>query len=195
MTSWNYTIYRSTFDITNKKLLRVIAFDPDSGTNGVINYFIGTADVPYFSINLITGAITFASNIHGLASLNISRFPITFSVYARDLGTPSLFSKNTATVTIYFDSSDKLPEARWLDTRYEELNILISEKFYETYPNKPIFDTSQDFNGSIMYELTSETSSVMTVTNVFSNDKYMPFRTIPVVRDGRIFTSGIIVTR
>ncbi|CAF3111050.1 unnamed protein product [Rotaria sp. Silwood2] len=194
MTSWNYTIYRSSIITTNTRLLRIIASDADSGVNGMINYYIGTASVPYFSINRTTGTITLRNNVFGLAYLNATRFPITFYVYAQDCGTPRLISKNNATVTIYFNDGDDPPAARWLDTHYEELNISITEKFYENYRNQPIFDNDYGFNGSIMYELTSQTSSIMTVSSSCLDNTNIPFRDMPVVRDGRIFRSGITVT-
>ncbi|CAF3673561.1 unnamed protein product [Rotaria sordida] len=194
MTSWNYTIYRSSINTTNIRFLRIIASDADSGLNGMINYYIGTVNVPYFSISRTTGTIKFRQNIFGLSYLNISRFPIIFYVYAQDRGTPPLISKNNATVTIYFNDNDEPPVARWLDTHYEELYISITEKFYEIYRNQPIFDYNYGFNGSIMYELTSQTSSIMTVSSPFLDNTNIPFRDIPVVKNGRIFTSGITVT-
>ncbi|CAF0991670.1 unnamed protein product [Rotaria sp. Silwood1] len=194
MTSWNYIIYRSSMNKTNTRFLRIIASDADSGLNGMINYYIGTAHVPYFSIIRTTGTIILRSDIFGISYLNMSYFPITFYVYAQDRGTPPLMSKNNATVTIYLNDSDDPPAARWLDTRYEELNISITEKFYENYRNQPIFDYNYGFNGSIIYELTSQTSSIMTVSSPFLDNTNIPFRDIPVVRNGRIFRSGITVT-
>jgi hypothetical protein len=194
MTSWNYTIYSSSINTSNTTSLRIIASDADSGLNGMINYYIGTPDVPYFSINLTSGMIILRHGISGLASLNISRFPITFQVYAQDRGTPPLFSRNNATVTIYYSDNANPSPAKWLNEIYEELNILITERFYEDYPNQPIRDDS-GFNGSIFYELPSQTSSIMTVSSPFFRDTELPFRDTHVERNGRIFKSGIAVTR
>ncbi|CAM4780128.1 unnamed protein product [Rotaria magnacalcarata] len=193
MTSWHYTIYRLSMNATNTRLLRIVASDADSGLNGMINYYIGTPNLPYFSINRTSGTITFLSNVYSLANLNISRFPITFYVYAQDRGTPPLLSKNNATVTIHLDDSYEPSTARWLDARYEELSISITEKFYEDYTNQPIFDFDHGFNGSIMYELSSETPSIMTVSSPFSDNTNIPFRDTPLIRNGRIFSSGITV--
>ncbi|CAF3379935.1 unnamed protein product [Rotaria socialis] len=194
MTSWHYTIHRSSMNATHTRLLRIVASDADSGLNGMIHYYIGTPNLPYFSINRTSGTITFLSNVGNLANLNISRFPITFYVYAQDRGTPPLLSINNATVTIHLDDSDEPSAARWLDTRYEELRISITEKFYESYTNQPIFDFDQGFNGSIMYELSSQTPSIMTVSSPFSDNTNIPFRDTPLIRNGRIFSSGITVT-
>jgi hypothetical protein len=194
MTSWNYTIYPSFINTPNTQLLRIIAFDADSNSNGMINYYIGTVNVPYFSINRTTGAINLRCDIPSLTCLNISHFPIKFEVYAQDHGTPPLFSINNATVTIYYSNIDDPPPARWLDSSYEELKISITEKFYENYPNQAIYEVN-GFNGSIFYELTSQTSSIMTVSSPFFHNIDLPFHDTPVARVGRIFKSGIAVTR
>ncbi|CAF0872431.1 unnamed protein product [Adineta steineri] len=194
MTSWSYTIYRSSFTtINNTTLLRIIADDADSGLNGLINYYIGSLYIPYFTINRRTGYIAFRSDISGIETLDASRFPITFDVYAQDCGTPQLLSENNATVTIYYNDNDDLPPARWLNPLNENFNISITEKFYEKYLNQPVFDNNSSFNGSIMYTLTSDTSSIMTVYSPFLNQTNMPFRAIPVIKDGSIFRSGIAV--
>ena len=193
MTSWNYTIYRSTYGNTaNPRFLRIIASDADSGSNGQINYYIGSIGVPYFAINTTTGTIILRSGI-AMADLDVSRFPITFTVYAQDRGSPPRTSETNATVTIYYNNGNDAQPARWLDPMYEELNFPIIEKFYETYVNRPIFNTSYGFNGTILYTLTSQTSSIMTVGSPFPNT-YIPFSDVSVSRVGNVFSSGIIVT-
>jgi len=194
MASWNYTIYRSSINPSTREFLRIIASDADSESNNMINYYIGTPDVPYFAINRTTGRIILRSDTN-LASLNSSRFPIKFQVYAQDRGVPPLLSKNNATVTIdYSDGNDPSP-ARWLDSSYEDLNIRISEKFYEAYRNEPIREKN-GFNGSIFYELTSQTSSIMTISSPFFYNTDLPFRDIRIERIGTmIFKSGIALTR
>ncbi len=144
MTSWNYTIYRSTFgNSPSSRFLRIIASDADSGYNGMINYYIGTINVPYFTINQTTGTIIFRSGVT-ITDLQVSQFPITFQVYAQDLGTPPRISEANATVTIYYNNGNDPPPARWLDPRYEVLNFPIIEKYYETYGNRPIFNERLD---------------------------------------------------
>lgn len=197
MISWNYTIYNSTANTNMKRFLRIIASDADSGSNGMIDYYIEPLNVPYFAINRTTGVITLSSNIVGIASLNISRFPITFHVYARDHGTPSLLSQNNATVTIYYKNSDELPPASWLNTSYEDLDLSISirEKFYENRTNQPISDLDAGFDGSIFYKLSSNTSSIMTVYSPFCDNMYLPFRDRPVIKQGDVFRGSIGITR
>jgi hypothetical protein len=195
MTSWNYTIYRSTFGNSNSsRFLRIIASDADSGLNGMISYYIGTVNVPYFTINQTTGTIILRSTVPGIYSLDVTQFPITFQVYAQDRGTPPRISETNATVTIYYNNGNDPPPARWLDPRYEELNFPILEKYYEIYRNTPIFNTSYGFNGTIIYQLTSQTSSIMTVSSPFPNT-YIPFSDVPVSRNGYVFSTGIQVTR
>ncbi|CAF3932970.1 unnamed protein product, partial [Rotaria sp. Silwood1] len=194
MTSWNYTIYRSAFgNSNNARFLRIIASDADSGLNGMINYFIGTINVPYFTINQTTGTIILRDNVPGVFSLDVNQFPITFQVYAQDRGSPPRVSEANATVTIYYNNGNDPPPARWSDPRYEELNFPIIEKYYEIYRNQPIFNLSYGFNGTIIYQLTSQTSSIMTVRSPFPNT-YIPFSDVPVSRNGNIFSSGIVVT-
>ena len=195
MTSWNYTIYRSTFGNSNSsRFLRIIASDADSGANGVINYFIGTVGVRYFTISRTTGTIILRDDVAGIFSLDVSQFPISFQVYAQDSGSPPRTSEANATVTIYYNNGNDPPPARWLDPRYEELSFSIIEKFYETYGNRPIFNDALGFNGTIIYQLTSQTSSIMTVSSPFPNT-YTPFSDVSVSRNGNIFSSGIVVTR
>jgi hypothetical protein len=195
MTNWNYTIYRSLYGNSNTaQFLRIIASDADSGLNGQINYYIGTVNVPYFTINQTTGTIILRSNVAGVYSLDINQFPITFQVYAQDLGMPPRISATNATVTIYYNNGNGPPPARWLDPMYEALNFQILEKYYETNGSTPVFNNSYGFNGTILYQLTSQTSSIMTVSSPFPNT-YIPFSDVPVSRFGYIFSSGIVVTR
>jgi len=194
MTNWNYTIYRSTVGNSNSaRFLRIIASDADSGLSGVINYYIGTVNVPYFAINQTTGTIILQDSVAGIYNLNVSLFPITFQVYAVDRGTPPLISQTNATVTIYYNNGNEAPPARWLDPAYEELNFPIIEKYYEIYGNTPVFNNSYGFNGTISYQLTSLTSSIMTVTSPFPYTM-IPFSDEPVTRNGNVFSSGIVVT-
>jgi hypothetical protein len=191
MTFWNYTIYRSAVGNNSSRFLRIIASDADSGLNGMINYYIGTISVPYFTINQTTGTIIFRPGVT-IADLQVSQFPITFQVYAQDRGTPPQISQTNATVTIYYNNGNDAPPARWLDPRYEALNFPILEKYYEIYGSQPIFNTSYGFNGTILYQLTSQTSSIMTVSSPFPNTM-IPFSDVPVLKNGNIFSSGIVV--
>lgn len=195
MNSWNYTIYRSTVgNSANPRFLRIIASDADSGLNGMINYFIGERPLPlYFAINQTTGTIILESSVVGMFNVDVSKFPIRFQVYAQDRGSPPRISETNATVTIYFNNGNDPPPARWLDPRYEELNFPIIEKFYETYPNRLIFNDSYGFNGTIAYQIASQTSSIMTVSSPFPNT-FIPFSDFAVSRNGNISSSGIIVT-
>ncbi len=193
MTSWNYTIYRSAVGNNGSRFLRIIASDADSGLSGMVSYYIGTISVPYFAINQTTGTIIFRPGIT-IADLQVSQFPITFQVYAQDLGSPPRISQANATVTIYYNNGNDAPPARWLDPRYEELNFPILEKYYETNGTQPISNIAYGFNGTILYQLTSQTSSIMTVSSPFPNT-YIPFSDVSVSKNGNIFSSGIIVTR
>ena len=74
MSSWNYTIYRN---FVNRNLFRIIAFDRDSGINSIINYYIPTINVPYFTIDKLTGMIYIRDNIQ-IIDFNINLFPIKF---------------------------------------------------------------------------------------------------------------------
>jgi hypothetical protein len=195
MTNWNYTIYRSAFgNANNARFLRIIASDADSGSNGMINYFISTVNVPYFTIEQSTGTIVLRNTVPGLFSLDIRQFPITFRVYAQDRGSPPRVSTTNATVTIYYNDGNTPPPARWSNSLYEELNFSIREKYYETNRNRPVFNDSIGFDGRIIYQLMSQTSSIMTVSSPFPN-MLIPFSDVPVTREGNVFTSGIVVTR
>ncbi len=190
MPSWNYTIYSSS----NNRFLRIIAFDADSDSNGRINYYIGTRDVPYFSIERETGIIMLRDDTANIASLNISRFPIKFEVYAQDLGRPPRSSANNATVTIYYSNNGGPVPARWLDNSDKELHINISEKFYELYPNQPISQNGV-YNGSIYYESTSNIHSPVIVKSPFSYYTDLPFSATYPIQNGIQFRSDIIITR
>ncbi|CAF3632426.1 unnamed protein product [Rotaria socialis] len=195
MTTWNYTIYRSAFGNSNSaRFLRIIASDADSGSNGLINYYIGTVNVPYFTINQTTGTIILRSDVLGVYSLDVSQFPITFQVYAQDRGSPPRISETNATVIMYYNNGNDPPPARWGDARYEELNFSIREKYYEVNRNAPVSNSTYGFNGTIFYQLTSQTSSIMTVSSPFPNTN-IPFSDLPVGRNGFTFNSGIVVTR
>lgn len=195
MDTWNYTIYRSAYgNSNNARFLRIIASDADSGLNGVVNYYIGSIGVQYFAINQTTGTIILRSNIGGVYNLDVNQFPITFQVYAQDRGSPPRTSEKNATIIIYYNNGNDPPPARWSDPIYEELNFPIIEKFYETFPNTPIFNTSYGFNGTIFYQLTSPTTSMMTVRSPFPNT-IIPFSDLSVSRNGNIVSSGIVVTR
>ncbi len=195
MTSWNYTIYRSAFgNSNNARFLRIIASDADSGLNGMINYYIMATNVPYFTINQTTGTIILRSNIPGVFSLDVTQFPITFQVYAQDRGSPPRTSEINATVTMNYNNGNDPPPARWLDPLYEELNFSILEKYYEIYSTLPIFNNSFGFNGSIIYQITSDKSSIMTVSSPFPNIN-IPFSDAKLQRNGNLFIGGIDITR
>ncbi|CAF4366800.1 unnamed protein product, partial [Rotaria magnacalcarata] len=148
MTAWNYTIYRSAFGNSNSaRFLRIIASDADSGSSGLINYYIGTVNVPYFTINQTTGTIILRSNVPGVYSLDVTQFPITFQVYAQDRGSPPRISATNATVIMYYNNGNDPPPARWSDARYEELNFPIREKYYEVNRNAPVSNIAYGFNG------------------------------------------------
>jgi hypothetical protein len=98
-----------------------------------------------------------------------------------------------ATVTIYFNNGDTAPPARWLDPIYEELHFPILEKYYERHGNRPIFNDSAGFNCTILYQLTSQTSSIVTVSSPLPIT-YIVFSDVPVTRNGNIFSSDIVLT-
>lgn len=196
MPSWKTTIYKSSASGRfNSQILRLIAFDADSYRNGEIDYYIGSRSVPYFHIEQKTGMIILEQDPASFSSSDISRFPIEFQVYAQDRGTLPKFSKNNATVTISYSSSGNLDMAQWVDQNNEELHITISEKFYELYPNRAVFQEGV-FNGAISYELNSQIPSILTVSSPFSRSTYLPpFDDLPTVKNGTRLTSGILVTR
>jgi hypothetical protein len=193
MTSWNYTIYSLSFNPSNRRFLRIIASDADLDPNDRIHYYIGTRDVPYFSIERETGTIILRNDIADINSLNISRFPVKFEVYAQDLGKPPRSSANNATITIYYNNSNVPIPARWLDNNDQELHVNISEKLYELSPNQPISQIN-GFSGSIYYESTSEMISTIILKSPFSYDTNLPFHATDPVKIGTRFKSDIIVT-
>jgi hypothetical protein len=194
MSSWNYTIYRSVYENSmNKNLFRIIASDADSGRNALINYYIRTTNVYYFIIDRTTGMIKIRDDIQ-ISDFDINRFPIQFEVYAQDLGIPPLLSNGSVTVTIYFDNSANRPPAQWVDRRYEDVQISILEKFYELNQNRvPISDANSHFNGSFIYQFSTQMSREMIVTSPFN--EYIPFRHIILTNNNDLYSSGIIVTR
>lgn len=194
MTSWSSTIYKSLPGRFNRRILRIIAVDADSGSNGQLNYYLGSVNVPYFHIERDTGIIILEKDPADFSSSDISRFPIEFHVYAQDRGASPRLSKNNATVTIFYSESNDLIMAQWIGPNYDEFHLNISEKFYELHPNQPI---SQEgvFDRTIAYELTSSIPSILTVNSPFSRMIQLPFRDTPIVRNGTRLTSGILVTR
>jgi len=189
---WNYTIYKSTYQtVSNPHFLRIIASDADAGDNGQIDYFIGTLSVPYFTINQTTGMIILRSTTT-INDLQSTIFPITFQIYALDRGSPRLLSPLNATVVIYFNNNTVQP-ATWYDPIYGELNFRIIEKFYETYRNRSIFSTLDNFNGTIFYTTTTSQSVIMSVYSPFSNTN-IPFTATSVINTGNTFSVGIVTT-
>lgn len=193
MPIWNYTVYQSTNPLRNE-ILRLIASDADSGLFGEVNYFIETSGVPYLILDQKSGILKFQSHIRDSSQLDAKRFPIVFKVYAKDSGKPSLVSQQNATVIINFLPGTQLSTAHWVNPRYEQLNLSISEKFYEKYQNRPIFDLRSNFDGSIIYRLPSSESSLMTVNCPYPYGNSIPFRDAPIVKNGQIYSGGIILT-
>ena len=194
MSSWSATIYKSSPGSFNRRVLRIIASDPDSGSNGQINYYLGSVNIPYFHVERETGIIILEEDPADFNSSVISRFPVHFHVYAQDRGASPLLSIDNATVTIYYSNSSDLDMARWTGPNYDEFHLNISEKFYELYPNRAIFQENI-FNGTISYELKSSISSILAVNSPFSRSVQLPFRDASTVRNGSQLTSGILVTR
>jgi hypothetical protein len=190
MSSWNYTINRYS---NNKNLFCVIASDRDSGDNSVINYFIPTISVPYFIINQTTGMIQIRDNVQ-ISDFNITLFPIRFQVFAQDRGIPSLRSTETVSVTIYFDNNINPPLAEWIGQGYENIQMFISEKFYEINSNKLIIQSSCNlFNGSYFYLFSSTITSQMIIKSPFTES--IPFRSDLLSSNNNIYSSGIYVNR
>ena len=154
----------------------------------MINYYIGTLNVPYFTINQTTGTSIVQSSVLGIFSLDVNLFPITFQVDAQDLGSPPQISKVNATMTIYFNNGDTALPARWLNPIYEELN-------FPTHLGEILRTLRQSagFNGTILSQLSSQTSFILTVNRPFVNT-YIPFSDLPMSRNGHIFSSAIVVT-
>lgn len=189
ITQWNITIYNET----NPSLTRIIAYDADAGIYGMVNYYIGRAGVPYFTINQATGAILYRTGV-SFSTLNSTLFPIQFTVFAQDRGNPPKISPINATVTVYFNNSNAILPATWLYPLSGELNLNISEEFYRMYSGRPVFSTSSGFNGSIIYQLTMQSASLLVVSNPFPSAS-IPFHETALIANNMIYTSGIDVTR
>ncbi|CAF2072701.1 unnamed protein product [Rotaria magnacalcarata] len=188
ITQWNITIYNAS----NPALIRIIAYDADLGTSGTVDYYIGTLNVPYFTINQTTGAIIYRAGVT-FSNLNTTLFPVQFTVFAQDRGIPPRISPVNATITLYLDTSNVIHPAVWLNPTSGELNIVISEEFFAMYPMRPVFDNNRNFNGSIIYQLNLQSPSLMIVSNPFPSTS-MPFSAITPTTNNNIFTSGISVT-
>ena len=189
ITRWNITIYNGT----NPSLTRIIAYDADAGIYGMMNYYIGTVNVPYFTINQTTGAILYRTGV-SYSTLNSALFPIQFTVFAQDLGRPTQISPVNATVTVYFNNSNTVLPATWLNPASGELNLVISEGFYRMNSRRPLFSNSSGFNGSIIYQLTMQSASLLVVSNPFPSAS-IPFHETTLTVNNMIYTSGIDVTR
>ncbi|CAF4544432.1 unnamed protein product [Rotaria socialis] len=188
ITKWNITIYNAS----NPALIRIVAYDADLGTSGIVDYYIGTLNVPYFTINKTTGAIIYQAGVT-FSNLNSTLFPVQFTVFAQDRGIPPRISPANATITLYLDTSNAIYPAVWLNPTSGELNIGISEEFFAMYPMRPVFDNNRNFNGSIIYQLNLQSPSLMIVSNLFPGTN-TPFSAITPTTNNNIFTSGISVT-
>lgn len=189
ITQWYITLYNGT----NPSLTRIIAYDADAGTYGMVNYYIGTVNVPYFTINQTTGAIVYRTGV-SFSTLNSTLFPIQFTVFAQDRGSPPKISPINATITVYFNNSNAVLPATWLNPSSGELNLVISEEFYRMYSGRPVFSTNSGFNGSIIYQLTMQSASLLVVSNPFPSAS-IPFHETALTANNMIYTSGIDVTR
>ena len=188
-TQWNITIYNQS----RLNLMRIVAYDADLGTSGIVDYYIGTLNVPYFIMNQTTGALMYRTGVT-LSTLNSTQFPVQFIVYALDRGIPRRLSAFNATVTIYLNTSNVIYPANWLNPLSGELNLVISEAFFATYPFQPIFDNSSNFNGSIIYQSNTQLPSLMILSNPFPTG-ILPFGTITPTVNNLLYTSGISVIR
>ena len=173
--------------------MRVVASDLDLGVSGTINYFIVSSTQLYFVIESSTGIIRFASGVT-FFSVNPALFPVSFTVFAVDRGTPSRTSSPNATVTIYLASNNTLPSVQWLNPSNGQLSLAISEKYFETSSSQLLSDTQNGFNGSIMFRSNSQSTYVFYVSNPFSAT-VLPFRETTTTVNNFVFTSGILVTR
>ena len=152
-----YTIYRSVYDNSpgsTSRFLRIIASDEDSGSNEMINYYIGMINICYFTSikprkRSFCRARSWVSTVWTSLS-SPSPFNSMDKIQAHHLET----SDANATVMIYSDNGDTAPSALWLDPIDEELNFPILEKYDERHGNRSIF------SGTILYQLTSQTSSL-----------------------------------
>ncbi|CAF1025815.1 unnamed protein product [Rotaria sordida] len=187
-TIWNQTIYSTT----GSTVMRVIATDLDAGVSGMINYFMVSSPQQYFVIESSTGIIRFASGVT-VSNVNPALFPVRFTVFAQDRGSPSRMSSSNATVEIYLASNNTIPPVQWLNPSNGELNLNISEKYFETSSTQLISDSQNGFNGSILYRSNSQQSNLFYVSNSFPTTT-IPFRAITPTVSNSVFTSGILVT-
>ena len=85
---------RVVFFSTGQEIIQVQAVDHDDGRNGRLEFFI-TKDSKQFWINSATGTI------HRIPSANVSPGDILLlNVKAKDLGSPSRISKDSALVRV-----------------------------------------------------------------------------------------------
>lgn len=188
-TFWNQTIYSTT----GSTILRVVASDLDYGLSGTIYYYIGSSTQGYFTIESSTGIIRFVSGVT-YSTVDATLFPITFTVFAQDRGTPAFISLLNATVTIYLAASTTSPSVQWLNPSTGQLSLTISEKYFETFASQPISDAQNGFDGSIAYRSNTQSNYLFYVYNPFSGTN-LPFRETTLSVTNYIFTSGISVTR
>ena len=156
----------------------------------MIDYFIPTISIPYFIINQTTGMI---QRIQEITNFDLTLFPIRFQVFAQDRGIPPLRSVETVDVTIYYDYSTSPPVAQWIGQSYENIQMSISEKFFELNFTKSITQSSSSFNGSYFYRLASNITLEMILKNPFNES--IPFRTGLLSSNNHLYSSGIYVTR
>ncbi|CAF3600129.1 unnamed protein product [Rotaria sp. Silwood1] len=187
-TNWSQTIYSTT----GSTIMRVIASDLDAGVSGMINYFIVSLTQAYFVIESSTGVIRFASGVT-FSNVNPALFPIRFTVFAQDRGSPSRISSPNATVEIYLASNNTIPSVLWLNPSNGALNLNISEKYFESSSTKLISDSQNGFNGSILYLSNSQSPYLFYVSNPFPTTT-IPFREITTTVNNFVFASGISVT-
>ncbi|CAF2615731.1 unnamed protein product [Rotaria sp. Silwood2] len=187
-TIWNQTIYSTT----NSTVLHLVAYDLDAGTSGMINYYIVGSTQGYFVIESSTGIIRFDSRVT-FFNVDRSLFPIRFTVFAQDRGSPPRTSSPNATVEIYLAANNTIPSVQWLNPSNGELNLIISEKYFENSSTKLISDSQNGFNGSILYRSNSQTAYLFYVSNT-SPTTTLPFREITTTVNNAVFASGISVT-
>ncbi|GAB1603312.1 protocadherin alpha-11-like isoform X1 [Argonauta hians] len=123
-------------------IAKVFAYDKDRGENARIVYFL-KSDVP-FSIGKLSGII------RTKISLDREDSPsLTFPVYAKDHGNPSLTGSTTLTVTV-LDVNDKAPE-------FSQRSFQFST-YENQQPNFPVgfinaTDADQGINSELTYSL------------------------------------------
>ena len=83
-------------------VLSVVAVDPDNGVNGTIVY--SSSGSSAFSVNSSSGEVMTATSLD-----RETQASYTFTITARDEGTPSLSSSTTVTITVA-DSNDHTPQ-------------------------------------------------------------------------------------